>query len=136
MIRRCVDAGLPEPEFVGSGGFVTTIRRVALAQRLESGLESELESELESGLESGPTSLGARVLSLLVDGPMSKAELSRGLGQKQPSGPLHAIVRQLVAGQMIELTRPDKPRSRLQKYRLTDKGRAAIASLQHESDSP
>ena len=152
MIRRCVDAGLPEPEFVGSGGFVTTIRRVALAQRLESGLESgleseieseleselesEIESELESELESEPTSLGARVLSLLVDGPMSKAELSRGLGQKQPSGPLHAIVRQLVAGQMIELTRPDKPRSRLQQYRLTDKGRTAITSRQPGSASP
>ena len=27
MIRRCADAGLPEPEFVASGGFVTTIRR-------------------------------------------------------------------------------------------------------------
>ena len=27
MIRRCAEAGLPEPEFVASGGFVTTIRR-------------------------------------------------------------------------------------------------------------
>ena len=27
MIRRCAEAGLPEPEFVASGGFVTIIRR-------------------------------------------------------------------------------------------------------------
>ena len=31
MIRRCVNAGLPEPEFAVSGGFVTTVRRAALA---------------------------------------------------------------------------------------------------------
>ena len=31
MIRRCVKAGLPEPEFAVTDGFVTTVRRQALA---------------------------------------------------------------------------------------------------------
>ena len=30
MIRRCVEAGLPEPEFAVADGFVTTIRRAAM----------------------------------------------------------------------------------------------------------
>ena len=30
MIRRCVEAGLPEPEFAVTDGFVTTVRRAAL----------------------------------------------------------------------------------------------------------
>lgn len=33
MIRRCVGAGLPEPEFAVTDGFVTTIRRAAGRER-------------------------------------------------------------------------------------------------------
>ena len=36
MIRRCVETGLPEPEFAVADGFVTTIRRVVIPRR-ESG---------------------------------------------------------------------------------------------------
>ena len=31
MIRRCLDAGLAEPEFSVAGGFMATVRRAALA---------------------------------------------------------------------------------------------------------
>ena len=61
------------------------------------------------------------------------AELSRNLGQKEISGQLNKVVRLLIADRRIEYTLPDKPGSRLQKYRLTDKGRAAIASLKSRS---
>ena len=67
------------------------------------------------------------MLGLLVGGPLSKAELSGRLGQKQASGQLHEGVSRLVADRMIEYTVPAKPRSRLQKYRLTETGGAALA---------
>ena len=35
----------------------------------------------------------------------------------------------LLQEELLEMTVPDKPRSPLQKYRLTDKGRAALVSL-------
>ena len=160
MIRRCADAGLTEPEFVASGGFVATIRRPDYAAQLarvqgagqsavgatsisEAGrsravtkVDSQLESELESELESSFTPFQGRVLRLLVAGPMSKVELSRGLGQRQVSGPLHGLVRKLTATGMIEFTLPDKPNSRLQKYRLTDKGCVALSSLTRQGDEP
>ena len=69
------------------------------------------------------------MLRLLIGGAMSKAELSKNLGQKTVSGQLNKVVRSLVAAEMIEFTLPDKPKSRLQKYRLTDKGKAALAVL-------
>ena len=37
MIRRCAGAGLPEPEFAVTGGFVTTIRRLPPAARAGAG---------------------------------------------------------------------------------------------------
>ena len=42
-------------------------------------------------------------------------------------------LRRLLADELLERTVPDKPRSPLQKYRLTDKGRVALADLQSGS---
>ena len=80
--------------------------------------------------ESQPESLEGKVLSLLAaDRPMSRLELSRKLGQKKISGQLNKIIRLLMRERSIEYTLPDKPQSRFQKYRLTDKGRAAASAL-------
>lgn len=67
-----------------------------------------------------------RVLRQLANGPMSKADLSRGLGQKTVSGQLNKVIRLLLADGSIGYTIPEKPRSRLQRYRLTDKGRGSV----------
>ena len=117
MIHRCSDAGLPEPEFTDTGGFKITIWRTTYSEQPESQPESQ------------PKGLKFSVLNLLTRGPMQKSELSRNLGQRVVSGPLNAVVRRLLNEQMIEYTLPEKPNSRLQKYRLTDKGRNELANL-------
>ena len=83
----------------------------------------------ESQPKSQPKSLAVKVLQQLADGPMSKADLSGRLGQKQISGQLNKVIRVLVADGSIGYTIPEKPRSRLQMYRLTGKGQAAIKRL-------
>ena len=88
--------------------------------------ESRPESQLESQPESRPESLAARVLRQLANGPKSKSELSSRLGQKRVSGQLNKVIRALMAEGHIRFTIPEKPRSRLQKYGLTDQGRAAL----------
>ena len=117
MIRRCSDAGLPEPEFTDSSGFKTTIWRV-----------TPLE-QIKVQPESLPGDLKSKVLNLLTDGPMSKSELSKKLGQKKVSGQLYNVVRDLLNDQMIEYTLPEKPTSPRQKYQLTDKGRTELSNL-------
>ena len=138
MIDRCASAGLPEPEFEASGEFITRIRRPALAgqpvvfaggegrRRPELQPESQPESRPESQPESQPESLALRVLKQLADGPMSKTELSSSLGQKKISGQLNKVIRLLVTDGRVAYTISDKPRSRLQQYRLKDKGRALV----------
>ena len=59
---------------------------------------------------------------------MPKAELSKRLGQKEISGQLNKVVQDLLKNKMIEYTLPDKPTSRLQKYRLTEKGKATLTN--------
>jgi len=118
MIRRCREAGLPEPQFAVTDGFVVTVQR-----------QRTLAARPELQPESRPQSLETRVLLLLVDGPLSKSELSNQLGHKKISGQLNKIVRLLVAEQTIEMTFPDKPNSRLQQYRLTAAGAARLDTL-------
>ncbi|MDE0556743.1 MAG: DUF4062 domain-containing protein, partial [Candidatus Poribacteria bacterium] len=81
MIHRCSDADLPEPEFSDNSGFKTTIWRAKPAEQPE-----PLPESLPGGLKS-------KVLFLLVYGPMSRAELSKRLGQKKPTGQLYNVVR-------------------------------------------
>lgn len=83
-----------------------------------------------------PESLGTKALRLLADSPKSKADLSRSLGQEEVSCQLNKVVRQLLAEGMIKYTVSDKPRSCLQKYRVTAKGMDAVATLNQGSIEP
>ena len=117
MIRRCRDAGLSEPEFTDSSGFKTTIWRATPPE------------QIKVQPESLPGDLKSKVLNLLADGPLSRSELSKKLGQKEVSGRLKKVFRDLLADRMIEYTLPEKLRSPRQQYRLTNKGRTELASL-------
>ena len=75
----------------------------------------------ESQPESQPESLSDNVLRVLVKGPLSKAEISKLLGQKEISGQLNTVIRNLRQHGLIEYTIPEKPNSRFQKYRLKNK---------------
>ncbi len=79
--------------------------------------------------ESIPESLKARVIVQLTHGALQKSELSKSLGQKAISARLNEVVRELLKDGLIEYTIPDKPNSRLQKYRLTGKGRIELSKL-------
>jgi len=84
--------------------------------------EAQLKSRLKSQLKSRKVPLRDKVVFLLFEGQLSKSEISTEIGQKQVSGQLHNIIRTLLDEEIIAYTIPDKPKSRLQKYRLTQKG--------------
>ncbi len=127
MIRRCREGGLHEPEFSLADGFVLKL------YRKKGQVAGQVTARPESQPESQPESMEVRVLRLLASKPLGKAELSSGLGQKEISGHLNKLIRLLLVDQAIEMTIPDKPNSRLQKYRLTDKGRAWFTAHNKET---
>ena len=90
------------------------------------GPDARPDSRPDSRPESRPESMEVRVLRLLAKNPLGKKSVSVGLGHKDVSGQLNKTVRALLADQSIEYTMPNKPNSRLQQYRLTDKGRLLI----------
>ncbi len=84
---------------------------------------AEVSSRPELGPESRPESIFERVIKELLIGARSKSELSAALGHRSVSGKLNERIREMLADNFIAYTIPDKPTSRLQKYRLTSKGR-------------
>ena len=57
-------------------------------------------------------------------------ELLRSAGRTNRTKFRNQVVKPLLEAGFIEMTIPDKPNSRLQKYRLTDKGRAWLKTAQ------
>ena len=111
-VRRVIDTfvayGLREPEFEATqGGMAVTVFKATPES-------TKPESQPESSL-----TLDAKVLQMLVKGPMSKRDISAALAQKEVSGQLNKVVRSLVSSGLIEVTIADKKNSRLQQYRLT-----------------
>lgn len=125
--------GLPEPRIEEMGMrlrftvFLKEIIKVPEPSRgAQSGPESGLESGPESGLESGLESLADRILEGLLKAPLSKGSLAKHLGHTSISSTLNLRINQLLDLGFIERTIPDKPNSRLQKYRLTPKGKKLL----------
>jgi len=69
-----------------------------------------------------------QLLQLLRPGPLSPAALLAALGLKHRQSFRTRYLRPALASQWIEMTLPDTPNSRLQRYRLTPTGRARAES--------
>ena len=75
-----------------------------------------------------PRNTAGRIFLLLKDGPLGRADIAKTLGVTRMARSLKMALDTLQEDELIEYTVPDNIRSRLQKYRLTEKGRQMLAT--------
>ncbi|MFA5810432.1 MAG: ATP-binding protein, partial [Thermoleophilia bacterium] len=127
VIEMCEKHGAPPPVFEEKQGFLVVTFRAPLvaggaAEALE--VQSEAQSPTQSATQS--TDPVERLLTCLSEGEMSSGELRSALRiRHRPTFRANYLHPALAAG-WIEYTLPDKPNSRLQKYRLTPEGEKAL----------
>lgn len=110
MIARCRAAGLSEPSFRQDGGqFVQALIRPASTQQVAPQVAPQVTPELR--------------LARAIMGEMTRAEIQSSLGLEDRMHFTKAYLQPALDAGLIEMTRPDKPTSWMQRYRLTAKGR-------------
>jgi predicted HTH transcriptional regulator len=135
MIQRCTEAGLSEPEIrIDSGSWITIIRRRTPQVTPQDTPQDTLlpPAFLQSFMEMhGLTTpqVAPQVVTILKtagDG-VSREGLQEAAGMRDREHFRRKYLDPLLAAGLLERTIPDKPTSRLQKYRLTQKGRNWLA---------
>ena len=113
MYARCRAAGLGDPQVgpVPGRGVVQVVRRrvPAATPEVTPDVTPEVTPEVAK-------------LMVVISVPMSRAELQELLRLKDDDHFREAYLLPAIQAGLVEMTIPDKPRSRLQKYRLTAKG--------------
>ncbi len=114
--------GCPEPAFEASGFFTATFLPNP---------EVCARAGAQSGAQSGAQ--WAKVLEALSGKTHSARELATTLGLRSKTGALKRVLNELLSSRLIEQTLPDHPGSRLQRYRMTAKGRGMLKRQNRES---
>lgn len=123
-------SGLPRiTEFYGAESFRFTenfLRITFAASRPVH--EEEATEQVEAPVEApvALTETDQKILTALAVQPLGRSPLLTALGYSQPTGNYKAAMAKLLQARLIEPTIPDKPNSRLRKYRLTEKGRSLL----------
>lgn len=142
-VRRILDGfrnhGLPTPIFEEiSGGFrVTAYRDVEAAEIAKSEAQSATQAATQVTTQSTAqdTTQAPDNMRRLLDAckePATMEELMKRTGYRSRKHFRTAILRRAMENGLIEQTHPDKPRSPLQRYRLTDRGKETVGSISRE----
>jgi predicted HTH transcriptional regulator len=152
MIERCRNAGLPEPEFTLTDGFVATIRRRPERAFEAVGGERGVGAGQVTGQVAGQVTgqvagqvtgqvagqvtgqVSAVVLKMLkiMSGEMTRMEIQAALGLKGRANFEERYLKPALEMGLAGMTRPDKLRSSKQRYRTTAAGRTVLENAEKE----
>jgi ATP-dependent DNA helicase RecG len=131
VIGMCRAAGIRPPEFAEVGPSAVVTFRVPVAgtaattAQVGAEVTAQVTGQVTMQVAMQLTMQVAKMLNLCRT-PMARDELQNELGLRNRDHFRRTFILPAMADRLIEPTIPDKPNSRLQKYRLTAKGKAIL----------
>ena len=129
MIARCRKVGLKEPQFKLTDGFVITLRRKparafeAVGGKTSPRSTGQVTGQVTEQVAGQVTRQLAVAVLKLCQNPQTAKNIQFAVGIKHRGTFLQNYLNPLLSKGWIARTIPGKPNSRLQKYKLTVKGR-------------
>jgi predicted HTH transcriptional regulator len=135
MIRKCREAGLAEPEFKLTDGFVATVWRPRGAAVLPDGTKRhQVGTKLApSGTRLGLSPDQVEILRKCFN-PRAIGELMEISGRTNRTKFRDQVLRPLLDEGLVEMAIPDKPTSSKQQYRTTTYGRELLNALRRNAE--
>ena len=127
VIEMCEKHGAPPPVFEEKQGFLVVTFKASLVAGGTAGA-SRIESGDQVGTKSGLSRDQVEILRLCQK-ERSLIELMSAIGRQNRTKFRDSYIKPLLEEALLVLTIPDKPRSRLQRYRTTEAGLAATKKL-------
>ena len=131
IFNACRQAGAPEPElkFDAGGVWMTFGFDEAYLQAVASSRAPQVTPQVTGQVTGQVTDPVARLLAVMA-GAHSRSELQALMHLKHRDSFMALYLAPALAAGWVEMTIPDKPKSRMQRYRLTAAGRAVLAKMQ------
>ena len=122
MLDACAAANLPEPTLNEStGGFLITFRKATKSATKKKSSQPDEEDGTKSALSRHQVDVLAKCFN-----ESKLIELLKIAGRSDRTKFRNQVINPLLEAGLIEMTIPDKPNSRLQKYRITAKGKTLL----------
>ena len=128
IIEKCEAQGLATPQYKPDPAIFHTIiwRKTVERDVAQSNGPVAHQVAYDVAYQNVPSNTAGRIFLILKNGPLGRPNIAKAIGVTRMARSLKMALDTLMVDGLIEYTIPDKPRSRLQKYRLTEKGRQML----------
>jgi len=132
MAEECIESGLPSPDYSETNGVIRVFFQALRNKNTTGKTPVEAQNapvempnapvEAQNAPVETPNAPVEELLAILSDNPLTRTEMMQKLQMSHKQNFLLNYIQPALQEGLIERTIPDKPTSRLQKYRLTEMG--------------
>ncbi len=126
IVKACEEFGLAKPIWRSEEGTGVTLVLGSREENRDDTMEVTMDDNRDDAME---VNKEVKKLVVLFSGELSRKEIQDKLGLVNAEHVRLSYITPLLEQGLIEMTRPDAPQSRLQKYRLTPKGKTLQEKL-------
>ena len=140
IIEKCEAQGLATPQYKPDAAIFHTIIWRKTVERAVAQSSAPVAHQVaydvayQVAYQNVPSNTAGRIFLILKDGPLGRADIAKTIGVTRMARSLKMALDTLMEDGLIEYTIPNNVRSRLQKYRLTEKGRQMLVRQQPKGE--